>query len=343
MVTPHAPRRALTWSRRGAAALAVAAAALLLPPVSPGLAQPPIAAAPLPSAAPDPAKTFKDLKKRADALEKEYRGDLETLGDAKKSAQRATDEAERTGEALEKAREEIRRLAASSYMRGGFDSAAALLSAPQAGGSAGADMVEYLARDNAQQVRALTTLAAGAEQSRKAAQTRIDKVRKEVDELEGQRTRVKKLLAKYKPETPTRQAAAPSGGGRPDGAASGAKSTIIGNTMTARMRTVLLEVDGKFGAFPAIGCYRAGDPQDHGSGRACDFMESTGGSMPSASATAHGDSVAQHVISNASRLGLKYVIWRQRIYDMRNPGWRAMENRGGITANHYDHVHISVF
>jgi phage shock protein A len=337
VVTPHAPhRRSLTWSRRGAAALAVATAALLLSPVSPGLAQPPTAAAP------DPAKTFRDLEKRADALEKEYRGGLETLGDAKKSAKRATDQAERTGSALEKAREDVRRLAASSYMRGGFDSASALLSAPQPGSAGGADVVEYLARDNVQQVRALTTLAAGAEQSRKAAQARIDKVRKEVDELEGQRTRVKKLLAKYKPETPARPATTASGG-RPDGAASGAKSTIIGNTMTARMRTVLLEVDGKFGAFPAIGCYRAGDPQDHGSGRACDFMESTGGNMPSASAKANGDSVAQYVISNASRLGIKYVIWRQRIYDLRNPGWRAMEDRGSITANHYDHVHISVF
>jgi hypothetical protein len=112
--------------------------------------------------------------------------------------------------------------------------------------------------------------------------------------------------------------------------------------MTARMRTALLEIDRRFGAFSAVGCYRAGDPQDHGSGHACDFMESTGGSMPTARAVAHGTSVAQYAITNASRLGVKYVIWRQRIYDLRNPGWRAMEDRGGITANHYDHVHVSV-
>jgi len=38
---------------------------------------------------------------------------------------------------------------------------------------------------------------------------------------------------------------------------------------------------------------------------------------------------------------VKYIIWRQRIWF---PGgsWKAMADRGGVTANHYDHVHISV-
>jgi hypothetical protein len=40
-----------------------------------------------------------------------------------------------------------------------------------------------------------------------------------------------------------------------------------------------------------------------------------------------------------------YIIYRQRIWDVRMPssGWVPMEDRGSITANHYDHVHISVF
>jgi len=109
------------------------------------------------------------------------------------------------------------------------------------------------------------------------------------------------------------------------------------------MRSLYLEIDQKFGAFPTIGCSRPGDPQDHGTGRACDFMESTGGRMPTASAQAHGDAVAKYVIDNASRVGLKYVIWKQRIWDVRSGnGWKAMSNRGSITANHFDHVHVSV-
>ena len=49
--------------------------------------------------------------------------------------------------------------------------------------------------------------------------------------------------------------------------------------------------------------------------------------------------------ANAARLGIMYVIYRQHIWDVRMPssGWRPMEDRGSITANHFDHVHISVF
>jgi hypothetical protein len=72
-------------------------------------------------------------------------------------------------------------------------------------------------------------------------------------------------------------------------------------------------------------------------------MLTTGGTMATGAAKTKGDTVAQWVIDNASRLGVKYVIWRQRIYDMRSPGWDPMENRGSVTANHYDHVHVSVF
>lgn len=36
-----------------------------------------------------------------------------------------------------------------------------------------------------------------------------------------------------------------------------------------------------------------------------------------------------------------YVIWRQRINSRDGRGWRAMADRGSITANHFDHVHVS--
>lgn len=39
-----------------------------------------------------------------------------------------------------------------------------------------------------------------------------------------------------------------------------------------------------------------------------------------------------------------YVIWRQRIIsaDRKAEGWRSMPDRGSATANHMDHVHVSV-
>lgn len=55
-----------------------------------------------------------------------------------------------------------------------------------------------------------------------------------------------------------------------------------------------------------------------------------------------GNAIAQFAIDNLERFGIWYVIYRQRIY---NPQivdrWRAMEDRGGVTQNHFDHVHIS--
>jgi hypothetical protein len=322
--------------RRGVAIAALAACSAMLPPASGGAAGAEGFAGM--RAAPDPAKELAKLEKRATALSKEYRGELISLEEAKSAAKRAGADAQRLNREFETARADAGRIAATTYMTGRIDSAM-MISADDPGAAVrDAAVLEHMSRNNGRRMQGLETLSTRAAQSQKDARAKVDKVRKQVEDLESQRARVRKLLAKYRPQVPS------SGGtaGRPDGA-TGAKSPITGNSMTARMRTALLAIDGKFGPFPTIGCYRAGDPQDHGSGHACDFMESTGGKMPSSSAQAHGDAVAQYVIDNASRLGIKYVIWKQRIYDMRGSGgWEPMEDRGSITQNHFDHVHVSV-
>ena len=57
-----------------------------------------------------------------------------------------------------------------------------------------------------------------------------------------------------------------------------------------------------------------------------------------------GDAICAHAIDNLERFGIDYLIYRQRIY---NPDiaerWRAMEDRGGVTQNHFDHVHVSFY
>jgi hypothetical protein len=52
-----------------------------------------------------------------------------------------------------------------------------------------------------------------------------------------------------------------------------------------------------------------------------------------------GDTVAAFALDHMSEFGVWYTIWRQRYND--GSGWDAMEDRGSITANHYDHVHVS--
>jgi hypothetical protein len=73
---------------------------------------------------------------------------------------------------------------------------------------------------------------------------------------------------------------------------------------------------------------RAGH-SDHPGGLAVDFMVDT----------KTGNDLAECVLRNQDALGVKYVIWRQRINH--GSGWKAMEDRGGETANHFDHVHVS--
>ena len=44
-------------------------------------------------------------------------------------------------------------------------------------------------------------------------------------------------------------------------------------------------------------------------------------------------------------LGIKYLIYQQQIWMAGNSAgaWEYMADRGSATANHYDHVHVSVY
>ena len=48
--------------------------------------------------------------------------------------------------------------------------------------------------------------------------------------------------------------------------------------------------------------------------------------------------------AHAGELNLYDIIWAQHIWTpvRSSEGWRSMPDRGSPTANHYDHVHISV-
>ncbi|WP_157244966.1 coiled-coil domain-containing protein [Nonomuraea typhae] len=113
------------------------------------------------------------------------------------------------------------------------------------------------------------------------------------------------------------------------------------DNITPRMRLVRDQVKRRF-ILPAVGCYRSlQDGGEHPQGRACDFMITRGGSWPSAGQRDEGDRLAAWAIANARRLGVKYVIYRRRIWQ--GSGWSSMSDRGGITQNHQDHVHVSMY
>ncbi|WP_238589137.1 hypothetical protein [Pseudonocardia sp. HH130629-09] len=84
-----------------------------------------------------------------------------------------------------------------------------------------------------------------------------------------------------------------------------------------------------FGVDSVLGIGSRGNASDHPSGKALDFMVDR----------ATGDRLAAYAQQNREELGISYIIWRQRIDT--GSGWTAQEDRGGATANHMDHVHIS--
>ena len=89
-------------------------------------------------------------------------------------------------------------------------------------------------------------------------------------------------------------------------------------------------------AHPALATYGGYDNHgEHVDGRAIDFMVTD---------SALGQAVADYLLANAGTLGIRDIIWAQRIWtpERSSEGWRYMPDRGSPTANHYDHVHVAV-
>ncbi len=145
-------------------------------------------------------------------------------------------------------------------------------------------------------------------------------------------------VAKPKPKPkpkPVAKAKATGSGGDSVGAPSASYSTSISgkcgsiglNSGAARLCSA---VDSVF-HLNSIGGYRA-NAGEHSTGQAVDLM---------ISGRSQGDAVAAWVQAHAGEFNVKYVIWRQRYWE---PGssWDPMEDRGSPTANHMDHVHVTV-
>lgn len=99
------------------------------------------------------------------------------------------------------------------------------------------------------------------------------------------------------------------------------------------------EIANLFGITSLSG-YRPGDSGDHGKGLAIDFMVAERSEL--------GDKIAEYAIQNMASRGISYIIWKQRFYapfdSKYGPAntWNPMPDRGSVTENHYDHVHVSM-
>jgi hypothetical protein len=151
-------------------------------------------------------------------------------------------------------------------------------------------------------------------------------------------------LSTSKPQAPeqTTDSEAPSTGGSSDPPSTGglsaapcASGSDVESGLMANAIAVHRAVCAAFPSVTAYGGLRPGDSGEHGQGLALDIMV-TG---------ATGDQIAEFVRANSGALGVSEVIWAQRIWTVErsSEGWRPLEDRGSDTANHYDHVHVTVY
>lgn len=130
------------------------------------------------------------------------------------------------------------------------------------------------------------------------------------------------------PPKPTTSTKAPAPVKKTVPAATASCSTSLSGTKP-HVAQVGNHIKAKFGVKNIGGVAGRANASDHPSGLALDFMVDTG----------TGNAIADYLMANQKDFGVTYVIWRQRYND--GSGWDTMEDRGGATANHMDHVHVS--
>lgn len=110
-------------------------------------------------------------------------------------------------------------------------------------------------------------------------------------------------------------------------------------TITASMKSRGLEIYNELLRAKSVRLthiWGKGATGDHLRGVALDFMVFEN--------AAAGHFIANYVMANAKRLGVQYMMWNHRIWNVdkdRYGVWRWVPDRGNPTKNHMDHVHVS--
>lgn len=297
----------------------------------------------------DPKPSLKELKKdltqlqgKSDKMITEYYDARVELLKAEKTEKAAREKAKAAQDVFDHESQQLRKMAVSEYM----DDDHGALSAMSGQGDPLAVMsrlalLRHLVEEQNARLSGYARVRDTWRQAQDEAEAKESELRTLVKDLEGRRKKAEKLIEQIRDKIDLAHKA--PGFRRSDG--TWVPELPAGSdNITPRMRLVKTLIADRFGDGPGIGCYRSiRDGGEHPLGRACDFMLSRGGAMPSAAEVARGHLIAAWAIKNAKRLGIMYVIYRQRIWHVRNGGWRVMSDRGGTTANHYDHPHISVY
>lgn len=115
-----------------------------------------------------------------------------------------------------------------------------------------------------------------------------------------------------------------------------ASGSAVESGLTPDAIRVHRAICARFPQITSFGGVRADSLPEHPSGRALDAMVSD---------SSLGWQIANYIQDNRRQLGVSEVLYSQKIWTVQrgSEGWRSMSDRGSASANHYDHVHITVY
>lgn len=298
------------------------------------------------AAAPKPSvkhlkKELAGLQKESDRLITDYYNSRIAHEKAQKADAAAREKLAAAEQVFDRESTELRSIAVSEYMNVTPGGPTMIAKGGDDGYLRSLAFARHLTDEQAAKLTGFAKVRDDHRRAQADAAARAEELGRQLKDLADRRTRAEKLIEKMKDKIDQLHRA--PGVRRSDGTwlpqlPEGA------DHITPRMRLVKALIADRFDVPYGIGCYRSiQDGGEHPLGRACDFMLSRGGALPSPAEVRRGQEIAEWAVENAERLAIMYVIYRQRIWHVRTGTWRTMADRGGATANHYDHPHISVY
>ncbi|GGO78899.1 hypothetical protein [Nocardioides deserti] len=140
-------------------------------------------------------------------------------------------------------------------------------------------------------------------------------------------------LVADKPEVEAVESVEEAGSAKPAVGGTCTNGTSVSAGVSPNVAAVHQAVCSAFPQITSYGDFRSDG--EHSQGIALDIMVS--GDL--------GWEIAEFLRANYGELGISYLIYAQKIWSVERSGegWRAMEDRGSATANHYDHVHVTTY
>jgi peptidoglycan DL-endopeptidase CwlO len=327
--------------RRGLALLAAVLAATVL-----GVLAPAVAA----HAEPGDEGQNKQLIQNVEAAARGYL-EAKTALDASKAKQAQMAAELRSIEAeLGPLRTEVGKVAATAYISGRLTTIGALLSASSSDDFlARAATLEQLTQREDDSLARLGRLQSRAQRNKEAIDAEVAIQAAQAAEMQKRLKAAQKLLAKASirgyidPNSPLAKPAPRNADGSwPKETCSVKDPTGTGGCVTPRTLHAYNQARANgFGRYTK--CWRQQSWGEHPRGRACDFSVAVGtfGGTATTEQRAYGDKLAYFFIKNSSALGVLYVIWYRKIW-FPGLGWRSYDGCCGASAEHTNHVHLSI-